>query len=147
LLALRAGRLLLFAEKRIGIINFMNAEITTPATSVPEVPSIREHIVITPGTCGGKPRIAGHRIKVQQIVIDHYRLGISLDDIVAQHSGVTLADVHAALAYYHDHREQIDTDINEGERLYEELKKSQPSIVEKARQRIAERNPKESGGS
>ena len=30
------------------------------------------HIEITPGTCGGKPRIAGHRITVQVIVIWHY---------------------------------------------------------------------------
>jgi uncharacterized protein (DUF433 family) len=125
----------------------MNAEVTAAPTPAPAVPSITEHIVITPGTCGGKPRIAGHRIKVQHIVIDHYRLGISLDDIVAQHSGITLADVHAALAYYHDHREQIDADIKEGERLYEELKKSQPSIVEKAKQRIAARDAKDSGGS
>jgi uncharacterized protein (DUF433 family) len=30
---------------------------------------IKEHIEVTPGVCGGKPHIAGHRIRVQDIVI------------------------------------------------------------------------------
>ena len=117
--------------------------LTAPGPASP----LTAHIEITPGVCAGKPRIAGHRIKVQHIVIDHYRMGISLEEIVAQHSGITLADVHAALAYYHDHREQIEADIAEGERMYEELKKNQPSIVEKAKQRLAERDAKNSSGS
>ncbi len=32
---------------------------------------IKQHIEITPGTCGGKPRIAGHRIRVQDIVVEY----------------------------------------------------------------------------
>ena len=35
---------------------------------------IKEHIEITPGICGGKPRIAGHRIRVQDIVIWHEQM-------------------------------------------------------------------------
>ena len=31
--------------------------------------TIKPHIEITPGVCGGKPRIAGHRIRVQDIVV------------------------------------------------------------------------------
>ena len=38
------------------------------------VPVIREHIVRTPGTCRGKPRIAGTRIKVEQVVIWHEQM-------------------------------------------------------------------------
>lgn len=37
---------------------------------------ISKHIEITPGICGGKPRIVGHRIKVQDIVIWHERMGV-----------------------------------------------------------------------
>jgi uncharacterized protein (DUF433 family) len=44
----------------------------------------KEHIVITPGICGGKPT-AGHRIKVQDIVIWHERMGMSPDEIIYQH--------------------------------------------------------------
>ncbi|WP_223342090.1 DUF433 domain-containing protein [Synechocystis sp. PCC 7339] len=40
------------------------------------------HIEITPGTWVEKPRIAGHRITVQDIMIWHERMGLSPDQIV-----------------------------------------------------------------
>lgn len=42
------------------------------------------HIEITPGVAGGKPRIAGHRVTVQNIVNWHERMGISADEILAE---------------------------------------------------------------
>ena len=36
--------------------------------------TLDEHIEISPGVLGGKPRIAGHRIAVQDVVIWHYEL-------------------------------------------------------------------------
>src|SRR5438105_2540757 len=66
-----------------------------------------EHIEITPGICGGKPRIAGHRITVQNVVIWHERMGMSPEEIAAAYPSITLADVYAALAYYLDHRDEI----------------------------------------
>ena len=105
------------------------------------VPSICEHIEITPGVCGGKPRIAGHRIKVQHVVIWHERMGMSPDEIVSEHPGISLADVHAALAYYHDHRDAIEADIRADEEFVEKLRAGAPSILEKARQANAANNP------
>jgi uncharacterized protein (DUF433 family) len=96
-----------------------------------------QNVDITPGICGGKPRIAGHRIKVQHVAIWHERMGLSADEIVSQHLGLTLADVYAALAYYFDHRAEIDADI-EGDRAFaDNLRKNQPSIFDKAKQRNA----------
>ena len=91
---------------------------------------ISEHIEITPGVCGGKPRIAGHRIKVQDIVVWHERMGLSPDEIVSQHSSITLADVYAALAYYHDYLPEIRRQINEDEALARELHSKTPSLVQ-----------------
>jgi uncharacterized protein (DUF433 family) len=71
----------------------------------------REHIVVSPGYCGGKAHVSGHRIKVQHIAIWHEWMGKAPDEIVAEHPGLTLADVYAALTYYYDHREQIDAEI------------------------------------
>ena len=68
------------------------------------------HIAISQDVAGGKPRIAGHRITVQQIVIWHERMGLSADEIASEH-GLTLADVYAALTYYYDHRQEIDEAI------------------------------------
>ena len=92
---------------------------------------ISQHIEITPSICGGKPRIAGHRIKVQDIVIWHETMGMSPDEIVYNHLSITLADVYAALAYYHDHREDIREQIETGEAFARQLQGNKPSLIEK----------------
>ena len=93
-------------------------------------PVISKHIEITPGTCGGKPRIAGHRITVQNIAIWHERLGMSPEEIVYHHPSITIADVYAALAYYHDHMEEIRQQIKEGETFAKEMQGDRPSLIE-----------------
>jgi uncharacterized protein (DUF433 family) len=97
-------------------------ELQGRGTEAKTPPPGREHIVVRPGYCGGKPHIAGHRIKVQHIVTWHEHMGLCPDEIVATYSGLTLADVYAALTYYYDHREQIDADIEEDERFIAEQK-------------------------
>jgi uncharacterized protein (DUF433 family) len=98
---------------------------------------ITEHIESTPGVCGGRPRIAGHRIRVQDIVVWHEALGLSPDEIVSQHPEITLADVHAALAYYHDHREEIRHQIAEDDAVAAATKAHTPS---KLAQKLTRRN-------
>jgi uncharacterized protein (DUF433 family) len=96
-----------------------------------------EHIVATPGTCGGKPRIAGHRIRVQDVAVWHERLGYSVAEIVAHYPQLTPAEVHAALAYYYDHRDAIQQDIRDAEALVATLKQQIPS---KLRQKLSARD-------
>lgn len=93
-------------------------------------PVLDRHIEITPGICGGKPRIAGHRITVQDIALWHERLGKSADDICTEY-GLSLSDVYAALAYYFDHRVEIETSIAEGEALAEQMRGSTESKLKK----------------
>ncbi|MEH2398650.1 DUF433 domain-containing protein [Nostoc sp.] len=95
-----------------------------------KIPVILEHIEITLCVCGGKPRIAGHRIKVQDIVIWHERMGLSPDEIVYHYPSITLADVYAALAYYHDHQDEIRQQIAEGEAFVREVQAQTPSILQ-----------------
>jgi uncharacterized protein (DUF433 family) len=91
------------------------------------------HIEVTPGTCGGKPRIAGHRIRVQDIVL-WTEQGQSADEIVAGFPQLSLADVYAALAYYHDHRAQIDQDIREDGEFFEQMKsQAGPTLLDRLR--------------
>lgn len=85
-----------------------------------------QHIEITPGVAGGKPRIAGHRITVQDVVVWHERMGMSADEIATEH-GLTLSDVFAALAYYYDHREEIDATIRSDEAFVADLCRRTPS--------------------
>lgn len=96
--------------------------------------TLNEHIEVTPGIAGGKPRVAGHRITVQNIAIWHERLGKGADEIAAEYE-LTLADVYAALAYYFDHRAEIDRSIEEGEAFAESLRQQTPS---KVRQKLQE---------
>ncbi len=91
------------------------------------------HIEITPGVCGGKPHIAGHRISIQNVVIWHERMGLDPDEIATTY-GLTLGDVYAALAYYHDHRDEIDQSIASDETFVNELRRQIPSkLAEKLR--------------
>ncbi len=84
------------------------------------------HIEITPGLAGGKPHIKGRRITGRNIVIWHERMGRSADEIAAEYD-LTLADVYAALAFYFDHRTEIDESIREGEAFVEALRERTPS--------------------
>ncbi|MEI6637784.1 MAG: DUF433 domain-containing protein [Planctomycetota bacterium] len=79
------------------------------------------HIESTPGTCGGKPRIAGTRIRVQDIVF-WTEEGRSPDEIVRSFPHLTLADVYATLAYYHDNRIVIDEHIRDDDAAASRLK-------------------------
>lgn len=86
------------------------------------VPVIEEFIAIKPGYCGGKPHVAGHRIKVQHIAVWHERQGMTPSEIVATYPTLSLPAVHAALAYYDSHRAEIDADIEADERFVAEMR-------------------------
>jgi len=96
--------------------------------------SLDRHIVKTPGTLDGKARISGRRISVQDIAIWHDRLGKTVDEICADYH-LSLAEVHAALAYYYDHRDEIDQHIKETDAFVKALRATSPSILA---QRLAE---------
>ena len=84
------------------------------------------HITMTPGVVGGKPRISGRRITVQDIVVWHERMAISADEIATEYE-LSLADVYAALAYYFDHREEIDQTIASDDAFVAAMRESTPS--------------------
>ena len=46
--------------------------------------TVNQHIAITPGVCGCKPRIAGRRITVANIAMWQERLGKRADDIATE---------------------------------------------------------------
>jgi len=88
---------------------------------------VTEHIAKTPGVCGGKACVAGTRVRVMDIVIWHEHLGWSADEIVSQIPTITLSDVHAALAYYFDNREEIEEDIQRNDEIAEKFRAQYPS--------------------
>ncbi len=72
-------------------------------------PLVYPHISTTPGVRGGRPCVEGTRITVMDIVALE-RQGLSLDEISNYFSSrpLTPAEVHAALTYYYDHKQEID---------------------------------------
>jgi uncharacterized protein (DUF433 family) len=92
-----------------------------PASTEPMFPLSREHIVSTPDTCGGQPRICGTRVRVKDMVLWHERMGMSPEEIVSEWSHLTLGDVYAALAYYDDNRKRIDAEMKAEEEKATEL--------------------------
>ena len=90
---------------------------------------ITQHITKTPGVCGGKACIAGHRIRVMDVVVWHEMRGHSAAEVVAMFPCITLADVYAALAYYFDNREEIQECFRKDEEVVQELLARHPSKV------------------
>jgi uncharacterized protein (DUF433 family) len=82
----------------------------------------RERIVRKAGVCGGKACIAGHRIRVMDIVVRYEHMGMSADEIIIEFPSITLSDVHIALAYYYDHIEEIREDIRRNNEVAELLR-------------------------
>jgi uncharacterized protein (DUF433 family) len=62
-----------------------------------------------PGIRGGRPKIAGTGLTVSRIA-GWYKLGMTPEEIALEYAHLTLAQVHAALAYYHANREEIEGD-------------------------------------
>ena len=81
----------------------------------------QKHIEQTAGVRSGKPHIKGSRITVADVVL-WTEQGMSPDEVVAEFPQLSLADVYAALAYYHDNRESIDRQIDESEQFASKLR-------------------------
>jgi uncharacterized protein (DUF433 family) len=84
-------------------------------------------LVSSPDICGGRLRIEGTRITVNQIVI-LYKQGYTPEEIGDQYSHLSLAQVYTALAYYHANKEAIEADLtaekDEAIRLEQEFTKA-----------------------
>lgn len=74
----------------------------------------------TTGICGGRPRIAGTGVSIRRVA-GWYKMGRSPEVIADQYGHLSLAQVHAALAYYHANRNEIDSELAEEEAEYDRL--------------------------
>ena len=71
---------------------------------------------------GGRPRIAGTGVTVRRIAALHHR-GISPEAIAERIGHLSLAQVHAALAYYYANRAEIDADLADEAAAYDRLER------------------------
>lgn len=94
------------------------------------------HIVRTPGVLGEEARIAKHRIRVRDIVAARDLGALSPEEIAASvYPSLTLAEVYAALAYYEDHRKEIERAHENEADFVQEFLRAHPKLVHDARPR------------
>ncbi len=80
--------------------------------------------------------VAGANTKVIEVVLDKLAHGWSPEEIHFQHPHLSLAQIHAALAYYYDNKENLDAEI--GRRLREAEALSQESSNPTLRRKLLE---------
>ncbi|NLS94796.1 MAG: DUF433 domain-containing protein [Planctomycetaceae bacterium] len=77
--------------------------------------TLSKHIKRSAEICGGKPCLVGTRIRVWDIHVWHDLNGRTPQEIVVSFPQLSVADVHAALAYCHDHREDLEEQNRQAE--------------------------------
>jgi len=77
---------------------------------------IGKFIVKTPGTCGGRARLAGKRIPVSSVYRWFLR-GSTPEDILDQFDGVSLSEIYAAISYALANLAEITREIESEDQL------------------------------
>ena len=85
------------------------------------------HVERRPGVCGGVPVIRGTRFPVKSIAVYVLQHGMTAEEVVREWTHLTLAQVYGALAYYYDHKAEIDAHLAEEAALFERARKAAPS--------------------
>jgi len=80
-----------------------------------------DHIVLNQGQV---PTIAGTTMKVIELVLDHLAYGWSPEELHFQHPHLTMGQIHSALAYYLDHKAEIDQDIERRLQLIDQVRQT-----------------------
>ena len=83
-----------------------------------------EHIILNEAHV---PMIAGTTMKVVELVLDHLAYGWSPEELHFQHPDLTLGQIHSALAYYWDHKAELDYDIEQRLQVVDQLRQAIPS--------------------
>lgn len=95
-------------------------------------PTDIKYIVTDPDIYGGRPIVAGHRIAVIDMAV-WTQQGMTPEQIAAEYP-LTLAEIHAALAYYYDHKSELDAQLTTDEaRLAEYAANDHSPMMEQLR--------------
>lgn len=79
-------------------------------------PIINHHIEKRQGRSGEeRAYVSGTRVRVQDIASEHELHGLTPEQITREHPQLSLAQVHAALSYYFEHREEIQRQMKQDE--------------------------------
>lgn len=89
-------------------------------------------ITTNPDVRNGRPCIAGTSLRVTDLVIAHLFHNRTPDELAADYK-ISMAQVHAALSYYYQHKDALDEDIRQqisrSRKLKEEMSRGEPSLL------------------
>lgn len=71
----------------------------------------------------GRAWIEGTKVKVIEVVLDHLAYGWTPEEMHLQAPRLSVAQLYAALAYYHDHRAELDPEIEAGKKRADEMRR------------------------
>ena len=77
-------------------------------------------IISDPSIDSGRPIISGTYIKVSDIVI-HYAVWEQAPEEIATQLGLSLVQIHTALAFYYEHQDAIDSEIDGRDQIADPL--------------------------
>ena len=80
------------------------------------------YIVKNKDICNGSPIIAGTRTRVIDIAVEYDVLGRSTDEIIRSHPHVNLYQIHDALSFYYENRDELDQKIKQDQESITRLK-------------------------
>jgi uncharacterized protein (DUF433 family) len=88
------------------------------------------YIVRKKSVRGGAPVIEGTGIQVMDIAVRYHILGSTPDEILTVYPDLTLSQVHDALSYYYDHKEEMDKQWRDSLEKVDEMRKGHKSVLE-----------------
>ena len=77
--------------------------------------------------CDGGPIIEGTRTRVIDIAIEYEVLGRSPDEIIRSHPHLSLYQIHDALSFYYENRDELDQKMKQDQEFIKKLKEKFPS--------------------
>src|SRR5882762_7411425 len=87
---------------------------------MPETMTTYEHVQLDDN---GVPIIVGTNMKVVELVMAQSAHGWSPEELHFQHPYLSLGQIHSALAYYWDHKEELDAEIERRGQYVEEARR------------------------
>jgi uncharacterized protein (DUF433 family) len=95
-------------------------------TNVPSSVVNVAYVERKPAVRGGRPVICGTRVLVSDVAW-HYKRGLTVEEMLQHFPHLTAAQVHGALAYYHEHQAEIEAEMRDDEDDATWMKRYPPS--------------------
>lgn len=92
---------------------------------------LHPYIVTNKKIRNGDPVIAGTGIRVLDVAVRYELMGMSPEDILVALPHVNLSQIHDALSYYYEHKQEMDKSWKDAIKKAADIKKTTPSLLEK----------------